>query len=84
MIPILLILQLSPNDLEPALALIYQNEVTTLEEKRIGRALQLRLKIPKGLSSDSLIKKLQDQEKKLGKRVFTKFTTKTLQEDSWN
>jgi ribosomal protein L11 methylase PrmA len=79
----LLILTLKPKDLEPALGLLLETGVTTLEEKRCGPDLQLHLQIPAKTSAKALEKNLRVKEKKLFKPLFKSISLQILKDESW-
>lgn len=79
----LIVLKLKPRNLEQALSLVIENGVTTLEEKRVGRDVQLHLQIPSHLRPNILIKKLRAGEKKLPKPIFLGILCKILKDESW-
>jgi ribosomal protein L11 methyltransferase len=72
----LLILKLNPKDREQALAWVIKNGINTLEEKLVGRELQLHLQIPPNTHPQSLAKKLSHP-------IFKGVFTKILKDESW-
>lgn len=63
--------------------MIYRQGVTTLEEKRVGPCLKLKLRIPAKIQPRTLAKNLRAAEKKLPQSIFHNILIEPTKDESW-